>query len=210
MGVLAAARLHPAATGKASRSARCGGRLRVTTLSCSRGSVRATTATAVTSLRFTGRCGVPGGTYREIGGRHDHAMPQALAVPHLGLAADGVNGGLVHVVDMGRRAGCGTLDGAAGGKPGGPAGFCHQVIDQAAGPACHAIRAPLRRPRSIVRVRRGRWRAQPPAASHAGRRRRARAAGRGLVLSAHRHGERRRRNTSAASPPWPRAPPPAG
>src|SRR5690349_24991196 len=93
------------ATGKSPSSARCGGRLRVTTLSCSLGSVRATTATVVTSLRFTGRCGVPGGTYREIGGRHDHAMPQALAVPHLGLAADGVNGGLVHVVDMGRRAG---------------------------------------------------------------------------------------------------------
>ena len=34
-------------------------------------------------------------------GRHDHAMPQALAVPHLSLAADGVNGGLVHVVEMG-------------------------------------------------------------------------------------------------------------
>ena len=69
---------------------------------------------------------------------------------------------------------------------------------------------PLRRPRSTVRIRRGRWRAEPPAASHAGRRRRARAAGRGLVPSAHRHGGRRRRSTSAASPPWPRAPPPAG
>ena len=51
------------ATGKSSSSARCGGRLMVTTLSCSWGSVRATTATVMTSLRFTGRCGMPGGTY---------------------------------------------------------------------------------------------------------------------------------------------------
>ena len=51
------------ATGKSSSSARCGGRFMVTTLSCSWGSVRATTATVMTSLRFTGRCGVPGGTY---------------------------------------------------------------------------------------------------------------------------------------------------
>ena len=54
---------HWLATGKASSSARCGGRVMVTTLSCSWGSVRATTATVMTSLRFTGRCGVPGGTY---------------------------------------------------------------------------------------------------------------------------------------------------
>ena len=51
------------ATGKSPSSARCGGRVMVTTLSCSRGSVRATTATVMTSLRFTGRCGMPGGTY---------------------------------------------------------------------------------------------------------------------------------------------------
>jgi hypothetical protein len=49
------------AMGKAFSSARWGGRLRVTTLSCSRGSVRATTATTITSLRLTGRCGMPGG-----------------------------------------------------------------------------------------------------------------------------------------------------
>ena len=49
------------ATGKAFSSARWGGRLRVATLSCSWGSVRATTATAVKSPRLTGRCGMPGG-----------------------------------------------------------------------------------------------------------------------------------------------------
>ena len=61
--------------------------------------------------------------------------------------------------------------------------------------------APLRRPRSRVSVRRGRWRAEPPATSHAGRRHRARAAGPGLPPSARLHGGRRRRSTVAASPP---------
>jgi hypothetical protein len=68
-------------------------------------------------------------------------------------------------------------------------------------PAFGCLRCSCCGGRSCLRARRGRWRAEPPAASDAGRRRRVRAAGHGLAPSAHRRGERRRRSTSAASPP---------
>ena len=51
------------AMGRSPRSARWRGRSITTTLSCSSASVRATTAITVTSPRFTGRCGIPGGMY---------------------------------------------------------------------------------------------------------------------------------------------------
>jgi NAD(P)-dependent dehydrogenase (short-subunit alcohol dehydrogenase family) len=51
-----------AATAMSRRAPRCGGRSRTKTDSCSAGSVLATTATTGTPPRFTGRCGVPGGT----------------------------------------------------------------------------------------------------------------------------------------------------
>jgi len=41
----------------------------------------------------------------EVAGRDHGALEQALAVPHLGFAADGVDGGLVPVVDMRNTAG---------------------------------------------------------------------------------------------------------
>src|SRR5262249_31444551 len=51
------------ATGRLRRSERCRGSSTMPTLSCSSGSVRATTETDTTAPRLTGRCGVPGGTY---------------------------------------------------------------------------------------------------------------------------------------------------